>query len=155
MKDLKYFMRERKEEIVKAMGPESFKDDEGNVIEFEIKKLSFEEIDHILEGYKDHRIATDKKGNPIITGGNEVAWKTSNDSKRATRHIIAEALVYPNLKDKKVMEYYNCHDITDMPLKVFPNADEYTHVVKIVMAALGLGEFESEKDEKTIEEAKN
>ena len=39
--------------------------------------------------------------------------------------MIVEALQYPNLKDKELMEYYKCVDITDMPLKVFQNADEY------------------------------
>lgn len=40
-KDLKYFMRNEEVEIVKVPGPESFKDDEGNVIELEIKILSY------------------------------------------------------------------------------------------------------------------
>lgn len=153
-KDLKFFMRENKAEIVTAAGPESFKDENGNVLQFEIKKLSFEEIDHITEGYKKRRMATDKKGNPLVVGG-EVVWKTENDTKRSTRHLIAEALVYPDLKDKKLMEYYGCKDITEMPLKVFPNADEYTHVVKIVMAALGLGDYDENEDEKTLNDAKN
>ena len=39
-KDLKYFMRNTEPEIVTAPGPDSFKDEDGNVIQFEIKVLT-------------------------------------------------------------------------------------------------------------------
>ena len=39
-KDLKYFMREHKEEIVTVPGPASIKDEKGTVINFEIKVLA-------------------------------------------------------------------------------------------------------------------
>ena len=77
----------------------------------------------------------------------------NKDGARAPRHMIVEALQYPNLKDKELMEYYKCVDITDMPLKVFPNADEYQHVTRIVMQALGLAETIS--DEEDLADAKN
>jgi len=38
-KDLKYFMREQKEEIITVPGPESFKDENGKVIDFEVRVL--------------------------------------------------------------------------------------------------------------------
>ena len=51
-KDLKYFMRSTEAEIVTAPGPKNFKDEEGNVIQFEIKKLTQEEITRINEAYR-------------------------------------------------------------------------------------------------------
>ena len=39
-KSLKFFMRPQEEQIVTFTGPESFKDDEGNPIEFEVKAKS-------------------------------------------------------------------------------------------------------------------
>lgn len=39
-KNLKYFMRDVKPEIVTAPGPSSFKDESGKVIDFEIKVLT-------------------------------------------------------------------------------------------------------------------
>ncbi len=158
-KDLKYFMREQKEEIITAPGPESFKDDKGNVIDFEIRVLDNATVTKINDSYRKRSIATDKKGNPLIFNG-EVVWKTEKDSARATRHIIAEALVYPNLKDEKLMEYYGCHDITEMPTKVFPKSDEFAHVSRLVFAALGIGTFPgADEDEgnadSEIDEAKN
>lgn len=151
-KDLKYFMRSTEPEVVTAPGPESFKDEEGKVIQFEIKVLTQEEINRINENYRKRSMATDKKGNPLIALG-EVVWKTEKDSARASRHLIVEALQYPNLKDKELMDYYGCVDVTDMPLKVFPRADEYQHVSRIVMQALGLAS--AVNDDEEIEAAKN
>ena len=151
-KDLKYFMRSKESEIVTVPGPDTLKDEEGNTIQFEIKVLSQEEINKINDAYRRRSIATDKKGNPLI-GNGEVVWKTEKDNARATRHMVVEALQYPNLKDPELMEYYKCVDVTEMPLKVFPRTDEYQHVLRIVMQALGLQS--SVDDEDDLEDAKN
>jgi hypothetical protein len=151
-KDLKYFMRSSEAEIITAPGPESFKDDEGNVVQFEIKKLTQEEITRINDAYRRRSMATDKKGNPLIANG-EVVWKTEKDGAKASRHLIVEALQYPDLKDKQLMEYYGCVDVTEMPLKVFSKADEYQHVSRIVMQALGLAAGVSDDEE--LADAKN
>lgn len=151
-KNLKFFMRPQQEEIVTFAAPESFKDDDGNVIEFEVKVLPQQEIDKINAIYRKRSIATDKKGNPLVNGG-EVVWKTERDNARALRHIIVAALQYPKLDDKELMSYYKCVDVTDMPLHVFSHHGEYDYVVKRVMQALGM--MESPDDAQTLEEAKN
>ena len=151
-KSLRYFMREPETEIVTAPGPETFKDEEGNTIQFEIRVLTQKEIQEINDGYRDHRMATDKRGNPLVDGG-EVVWKTEVDRARASRHILAEALVYPNLKDPELMEFYHCHDISEMPLHVFRRPDEYAHVTDMVMKALGLSDASEDKED--LEAAKN
>lgn len=151
-KDLKYFMRSNEPEIITVPGPDSFKDENGEVIPFEIKKLTQEEITRINDAYRKHSIATDKKGNPLVSNG-EVIWKTERDGAKASRHMIVEALVYPNLKDPELMKYYGCVDVTDMPLKVFATADEYSHVTRIVMQALGLAAAPSEDED--LNDAKN
>lgn len=151
-KSLKYFMRKPEEEIVTAPGPETFKDENGNVIQFEIRVLTQRQIQDINHGYRDHGMATDKKGNPLIANG-EVVWRTEIDRARASRHMIAEALVYPNLKDPELMNFYNCNDISEMPLHVFQRPDEYAHVSQMVMKALGL--MDAPAEEKELEDAKN
>lgn len=151
-KDLKYFMRNTETEIVTAPGPSSFKDENGKVIQFEIKVLSQEQINKINDAYHRRSMATDKKGNPLIALG-EVVWKTEKDNAKASRHIIVEALQYPDLKNKELMEYYGCVDVTDMPLKVFSKPDEYQHVSRIVMQALGMAS--EVNDEEELEAAKN
>ena len=151
-KSLKYFMRSAEPSIVTAPGPESFKDENGNVIQFEIRVLTQKQIEEINAAYRHRTMATDKKGNPLIANG-EIVWKTERDAAKASRHMIVDALVYPDLKDKDLMDYYKCVDITEMPRLVFSNPDEYQHVNRIVMQALGL--MSSASDEEDLEAAKN
>lgn len=151
-KNLKYFMRDTQDEIVTVPGPETFRDEEGNVLDLEIRVMSQTEIQKINRNYRKRSIATDKKGNPLAYGG-EVLWKTEKDSDKATRHLIVEALQFPDLKDKELMAFYNCVDVTEMPLLVFSRADEYTHVTRAVLTALGM--IDAEPDSEVVEEAKN
>ena len=156
-RDLRLFMRDpaKMEEIITVPGPASIKDENGNPVMLEIKVLSNETIQKINNNYKRKSIAVDKKGVPYIANG-EVAFRVEHDNVKASRHIIAEALVYPDLKSQELMDFYNCTDIAEMPLKVFPRVDEYSHVSRAVMAALGLAsEPEKEEQEDTLEEAKN
>lgn len=159
-KNLKYFMREAAEveKVVTVPAPESFKDENGKVIQLEVKVLSSERIRAINEGYHTHTVALDKKGNPYINGGN-VVFRDERDNVKATRHILVEALQYPKLDDPELMKYYNCVDITQMPEKVFSRADEFAHVTRVVMALLGIGgqlseEEQKQADEKEIDDAK-
>lgn len=151
-KDLKYFMRPVEPEVVTVPGPDTIKDDEGHVLPLEIRVLSQETINKINDMYREKSMATDKKGNPLIFNG-EVVWKVTKDPARASRHLIVEALQFPDLRDPDLMKHFNCVDITEMPLKVFPKADEYQHVSRMVMKALGLS-AEIDDDEE-IEAAKN
>ena len=67
--------------------------------------------------------------------------------------MMVEALQYPDLKDKELMDYYKCVDVTEMPLKVFSTPSEYSQVSQIIMKALGLASEVS--DEEDLEAAKN
>lgn len=151
-KNLSYFMREQKEEIVKAQAPDSFKDENGKPIEMEIKLLSVDKIRKINEKYRERKIAFDKSGRPYMNNG-EVVFQSENDSGRALRHILAEALVYPNLKDRELMDFYKCCDITEMPLLVFSKQGEYDYVFRTVMTALGI--LEKNEDDSELDTAKN
>lgn len=154
-KDLKYFMRPaaKEDQIVIVPGLESIKDENGKVIDFEIKKLSNEEIDSINKMYETKTLLKDKKGNFVINNGRAV-YKVDRDNGRAARHIMAEALVYPNLKDEKLMQFFNCNDITLMPYKVFPDNKEFEYVSNKVMEVLNIIEPEDDKEE-LVKEAKN
>lgn len=156
-RDLRVFMREsaKTEEIVTVPGPESIKGEDGKPIMLEIKVLSNETIQKINDNYKRKSIAVDKKGTPYIANG-EVAFRVERDNIKASQHIIAEALVYPDLKDPELMAFFNCNDIAEMPLKVFPRADEYAHVSRAVMIALGLAsEPAQEEQDNVLNDAKN
>jgi hypothetical protein len=153
-RDLKYFMRERKAETVIVTMPERFVDDDGNRVELEIRKLSKKEIDKINDAYRWRRLATDKRGNPLISNGT-VVHDEGRDTTKTLRHIIAEALVYPNLKDPELMEWYNCRDITEMPNEVFSDPDEFTEVQRLVLTTLGLIEGGEVELDELVDDAKN
>ena len=153
-KNLSYFMNEIKEEIVKAPAPKSFKDENGDVIEMEINVLSHEKIRKIQDNYRKRSVYFDKKGNPLISGS-EVVMKTDYDANKAFRHIMAEALVYPDLKSQEMMDFYKCYDITEMPYKVFRKSSDYDHVFKTVMTTLGIITDDNESEEDPVEHAKN
>ena len=73
-KDLRYFMREeaKVEQIVTVPGPESIKDENGKVIQLEIKQLHNDTIAKINEMYESKTPLKDKKGNFIVQNGNVV-----------------------------------------------------------------------------------
>ena len=118
-KNLKYFMKEesRQEQIFQVPAPARFKDEKGEVVQMEIRKLHNDAIDRINAMYKSRTPMKDKKGNYIVQNG-EVVFRTEKDNVKATRHIIVEALVYPDLKDPELMKYYDCVDITDIGFSV-------------------------------------
>ena len=61
----------------------------------------------------------DDKGKPVFNRGQAV-FDTTTDSNKALRRIIVEALVYPDLHNKELMDYFDCYEFAEMPLKVFP-----------------------------------
>lgn len=158
-KNLKYFMREesKKETVFTVPAPARFVDEKGDVVQMEIKKLHNDTITKINEMYRTRTPLKDKKGNYIVQNG-EVVFRVEKDNARSTRHIIAEALVYPDLKDPELMKFFDCVDITEMPLKVFPDSEEYSYVSRKVMEVLGLLEAEDggqKEADKETEDAKN
>lgn len=154
-KNLKYFMREesKQEQTFQVPAPDRFVDEKGEVVQMEIKKLHNDTIARINDMYKSRTPMKDTKGNYVVQNG-EVVFKTEKDNVKATYHIIAEALVYPNLKDPELMKYYDCVDITEMPLKVFPDNDEFGYVSRKVMEILGLVDAE-ESNKREVDDAKN
>lgn len=154
-KSLKYFMRDLsvKEEIVEIPGIERYKDEEGKIIPFQVRLLSQKKIMDIYDKYKKKEIAYDKKGRPIVNSG-EVAFAVDSDAGRATRRIMVEALVYPDLKDKELMDHYKCPSYDDMPFCIFPKADEYAEVQKNILIALGISSPEEGDKPDEVDEAK-
>lgn len=154
-KNLKYFMREesKQEQVFQVPAPSRFVDENGKVVQMEIKKLHTDTITRINDMYKTRTPMRDKKGNYIVQNG-EVVFRTEKDNLKATRHIIVEALVYPNLQDPELMKFYGCVDITEMPAKVFPDNDEYGYVSRKVMEILGLMDA-ADSSEQEVEDAKN
>lgn len=156
-KKLSYFFREsvKTEEIVNIEGPATIKDEKGNPVVFQIKKLNMERINEIYGYYRKKEVYMDKKKKqPYVVNGNVVTIETSDTSK-AFRHVMVEAIVYPDMKDSELMEFFDCLDVTDMPVKMF-TSEEYGEVARMVNKVLGLtDDVEDEEDKEDIEIAKN
>ena len=155
-KPLSYFMREelKEEEIVEVVGPDSILDEQGKPVVFKVKRLSQEHINKIYDNYRTEKIAMDKKRNqPYVVDG-RVVMQEVRDSRRAYRHVLADALVYPDLRDEELMRYFDCVDASAMPMKVFTSA-EYNYVAKIVNQVLGIDGEDSDGDAEDLDAAKN
>lgn len=153
-KTLNYFLRKKEAKIVTVPAPESFVDENGNRLEMKIRKLDFSEIQKIQNAYRKDEVPISDSGQPYANFSNEILVKVNRDSDKALNHLIAEAIQSPDLKSKEARDYYDCHDIAEMPLNVFSEADEYTYVVNMVTEVLGLKKDKT-ISEKDVEEAKN
>jgi len=158
-RDLKAFMRPQEaDEIVRVPGPATFKDENGKPMMLEVKIINQTEINKIHNNYTKRTMATDDLGNPVVVG-NEVAFATERDTDKVNGHILAEALVYPDLKDKELMAFYKCNDIAEMAVKVFSRPGEMAHVNRVVLTSLGLwkdfGKKQTESTDSEINEIKN
>ncbi len=154
-RSLSYFMRDnaKKQEVVEIPGLDTIRDENGEVVPFKVRLLSKREIDDIYDMYRNKTLLLDNKKKPVIRNGRAV-YDEKTDANRALRRIIAEALVYPNLKDKELMDFFDCPDYSDMPNKVFPTYREYSYVEKVVLTALGIFDEEDEQVD-DVEQAKN
>lgn len=155
-KNLKYFMRpEAKEEkIFEVPGPDTITNEKGEVVNLQIRQLHNDKIVEINSMYKSKVPMKDGKNAFVVQNG-QVVFKSETDVAKINRRLIVEALAYPNLKDEELMKFFNCLEITDMPLKVFPTNEEYGYVQKKVFEILGMAEAPEEEVKKETEDAKN
>lgn len=154
-KNLSYFMREelKNEDIVEIPGPESILDENGNPVMFQIKRLRRERVDKIYDRYRTLKPALDKNKKPYVVDGKMVMME-EKDYAKALRHVMAEALVYPNLRDEELMKFYDCIDVTEMPVKIFTQK-EYSEVIKMLNHVLAIDDEDEEEQEDDLESAKN
>ena len=155
-KNLKYFMRpEAKEEkIIEIPGPDTIRDEKGEVVKLQVRQLHNDKILEIHSMYKTKAPLKDKKGNYVVQGG-QVVFRVETDTEKVNRRLLVEALAYPDLKDEELMKYFDCLEITDMPLKVFATNDELRYVQKKVFEAIGILDAEDDNVKKETEDAKN
>lgn len=154
-KNLSYFMREelKNEDIVEIPGPESILDENGKPVLFQIKRLRRDRVDKIYDRYRTLKPALDKNKKPYVVDGKMVMME-EKDYAKALRHVMAEALVYPDLRDEELMKFYDCIDVTEMPVKIFTQK-EYSEVIKMLNHVLGIDDEDEEEQKDDLESAKN
>lgn len=154
-KNLKYFMREelKTEEVIEMPGPDTITDENGKPVVFKIKRLCREKIDNIYKHYRTLKPALDKNKKPYVVDGKMVMMEEKNYQK-AFGHVLAEAIVYPDLRDPELMKFFDCADVTQMPVKMFTQK-EYSQIVDMVNHVLGIDDEDAEEQEDDLESAKN
>ena len=152
-KDISYFLRDNSTpKIVEIEAPSTITDAEGKPVMMQVKVLSQEQIDKIFDMYTTKRTERDKRKNPLVVNG-EVAMRKDRDSNKAMRHLVAEALVFPDLHSQEVMDFYKCYELPDLVYKMFPSPDEFQYVTNAVLEVLGIIDDTEEDDD--VEAAKN
>ena len=150
-KNLAYFLKKREPKIVEVEAPPTITDENGNPVMMKVRVLTQEELDKIYDNYTTERPERDKRKNPVVVNGN-IVMRRDRDNGKALRHLVAEALVFPNLKSEEVQKTFNCYDQSEIIYKVFPTIEEYSYVIRTVLDAIGISDDAEEDD---IENAKN
>jgi hypothetical protein len=154
---LKYFMVDslKKDEIVEVPGVETFKDDEGKPVPFQIVKLGTARLNEIRKAFTVKKLVKDAKGKQVYSKTGEPLFQVDYDSAKATNKIIVESLKFPNLADPELMKFYDCVDVLEMPMKLFKNPNDFKYVSQQVLIVNGMADGDEEVDEELIDEVKN
>lgn len=153
--DMKAFMQEENkgDKEITFAGIERYKDKDGNVIPFILKRLNRKEIDKIRSLYEEETIVRDDETDrPLVDDGQAVVRK-KYDSQRAGLHLMVEAFVQPKLDDKALMEYYGVYDRLEMPYIIFSEPGEMKYANECMKVALGIKKKSDEME--TLETVKN
>ena len=120
---------------------------------FTLKKLPRSKIEEIRENNTTKTIVKDPRTKrPMVSGNNRIVYDEQYDSDTATKEIMVECFVFPDLKSKELRDFYKVDLNTDLPEILFRGKDwEYAN--KCVMIACGMADEDTE--EEIIGKAKN
>ena len=146
------FMRpELKEQtIVEIPGIKTFVDENGEPIPFKIRVITTADLERIRKGCRIRKIAKDSKGKPIFQSG-VIQYSEEYDGNAMSKHMIEEALVFPDLHDKELLAYYGVNSAIELVDKLFQKLDDYTYILNKIQEVSGI----SDDGDEIIEEAKN
>lgn len=151
MSDFKSFMLDSlktSNEVLTFKGVDTFKDENGVPIPLKFKQISRNEVNEIRNKFKTKTPAIGKDGNYIISGG-RIINDVEVDIADFTDELIVKTMVYPNLKDKELMDYYNVYASTELLHKLFKGKD-FEYVDSCSAQAAGLIEIDENEVIKNI-----
>lgn len=138
MSDLKAFLKQNKKERenVKFAVSKDFIDEQGNVIEWEIRPLKSKEMDIIRA---------------MCVNINSKGKGSTFDDRKFNKLICARATVFPDLNNKELQDSYHVMCAEDLIQEILDNDGEYTAYTQKVLEVAGY----KKNEEELIEEAKN
>lgn len=152
--DMKAFMKTDNTETttMEFDGIERYKDENGNVIPFIIKRLSQKEIRKIRDLYEEETVVRDEDTDRILVDDGQVVVRRKYDGNSAGMQMMVEAFVQPKLDDPELMQFYGVYNKLEMPYVIFPTVAEMRYANACLREALG---FKKDSDKKKINEIKN
>lgn len=152
MENFKNFMIEglKKTEVLTFRGVDTFKDDNGNPVPLKFKQISKTEAEELRKNFTTKTPAVNKKGNYIITDG-RIVNDIEVDYAKYTDALIVETMIYPNLKDKELLDYYGVYAGTEL-LHILFKGKDYDYVDRCAAQASDLIPVD---ESKLIDELKN
>lgn len=104
MKDLKFFLKQNvvKKENEEVEVSKRFKDDEGNLVKFEIKAISND---------LDDQLRKDNTYQKKVAKG---IYKPELDSTKYMKDVVTKCLVYPDLNNKDLQDSYGAMDASEL-----------------------------------------
>lgn len=138
MSELKAFLKQNKEEkgTVKVAASENFKDENGNIIYWEIRALKTKEADYIRNE---------------CTNINQKGKKIDVDNAKFNRMIAAKCTIFPNLNDKELQDSYDAMSAEQLIVEMLDNDGEYQAYCQKILTISGYNKTDNE----LVEEAKN
>lgn len=141
MSDLRNFFKGnvKKAETVEFAPSERFVDEKGNVLKWQLKPLTNDEDDKLRNDCK------------IIAKGKNGITFEKLDSKKYTRAVIVNCVVYPNLNDKELQDSYGVMSAEELISEMLLTG-EYMKLIDEINRISG---FDTNLFEEAVEKAKN
>lgn len=149
---IKDFMRKElnEEQIVEIPGVKTFSDADGNPIPLKIRLITTADLKQIRKACHSRKIAKDAKGKPIFQNGN-IQYDDQYDGNAIGDEMIVQALVFPDMHNKELLDFYKCNSSVELVHKMFARLDEYTYLINKIQELSGI----DTDDDAILEEAKN
>lgn len=138
MSNLSSFLKQNRKDdkVIKYVASNSFVDEKGKPIAWEIRPLKSKDIESI-------RDASTK----IVKNGKEVKF----DNSKFNRMIAVACTVYPDLTNKELQDSYGVMDAEQLILELLDKAGEYQAYINKIFDISG---YDKDMNE-LVEEAKN
>lgn len=137
MSDLQAFMIEKKEEIFEYEASKRFKDNEGKPIKWKLKTITAKENEELRkECYKQ----------VLVSNKNKKGYQQQLDTVKYLGLLVDKCVVYPDLHDASLLDYYHEMDSIVLLTKHLLNPGEYDDLTAEVQKINGY-ELEEAADE--------
>lgn len=150
--NLRFFMREelKQDVITEIPGVKTFCDENGQPMPMKVRSIGSDELLSLRDACKTRRMVKDAKGRPLLVNG-QVQYSEEYDSSMVSDALIAAALVFPDLHDKQLLEFYGEQEATKLVRKLFRRVEDYNYISEKVSELSGL----QAETQEIVDEIKN